>query len=133
MALALDGSDSCIGQARRAATQFLSRAAQERHVGVSPRAVQDTELIVSELVTNVVKYAPGPGLLQLRLTADTVLVEVWDSDPLLPAVRAADPSRIGQHGLEIVTFLARSMTFQPTVVGKRVRVGISLSPAETAS
>ncbi|MGW6523582.1 ATP-binding protein [Streptomyces sp. NPDC054962] len=58
--------------------------------------------MVSELVTNALKYAPGPILLELCINARAVDIVVWDSDPTVPAAQAADPDRIGQHGLEIV-------------------------------
>ncbi|WP_443052678.1 ATP-binding protein [Streptomyces sp. NBC_00299] len=51
-------------------------------VAVSQRAL-DLTLVVSELVTNARKYAPGPVPMHLRLDGDVVDVEVWDSDPVL--------------------------------------------------
>jgi signal transduction histidine kinase len=60
-----------------------------------------TQLVVSELVTHARKYAPGPVLLDLRVTGAVVEVVVWDSNPVLPAAQAADPGRVGPHGLEI--------------------------------
>ncbi|MFJ3623345.1 ATP-binding protein [Streptomyces iakyrus] len=68
-----------------------------------PDRVRDlTQLVVSELVTDARKYAPGPVLMELRLTARLVEVVVSDSEPTVPAARPADPGRIGGHGLEIV-------------------------------
>jgi hypothetical protein len=46
--------------------------------------------VVSELVTNARKYAPGPVLMELRVSGAVVEVVVWDSDPVLPVARAAD-------------------------------------------
>ncbi|MFJ4716407.1 ATP-binding protein [Streptomyces sp. NPDC088785] len=130
VALALDGGAGCIAQARAAAAAFLAEVREQRRTPVSQRAVQDTQLIVSELVTNAVKYAPGPVLLNLRIIEDTVEVEVWDSQPHAPAVHSPDPQRIGQHGLEIVAVLARTLTIRSTVVGKRVSATLDLDPAE---
>jgi anti-sigma regulatory factor (Ser/Thr protein kinase) len=42
-----------------------------------------TQLVVSELVTNACKYAPGPVLLDLHTDGDIVKVSVWDTDPTL--------------------------------------------------
>ncbi|MFJ8826603.1 ATP-binding protein [Streptomyces sp. NPDC102467] len=129
VAISLDGTRGCIAQARQAAARFLAQAREQHQVEVGARAVEDTQLIVSELVTNAVKYAPGPGLLQLRISDGTVQVEVWDSDPMLPTARTANPERVGQHGLEIVTILAHSLTMQPTTVGKRITAALHLNPA----
>jgi anti-sigma regulatory factor (Ser/Thr protein kinase) len=85
-----------------------------------------TQLVVSELVTNARKYAPGPVLMELRVTADTVDVTVWDSDPTVPTARTADPGRIGQHGLEIVAAVTEELSIQQESVGKRITARIAL-------
>ncbi|MDV9177637.1 ATP-binding protein, partial [Streptomyces sp. W16] len=105
--VALDGDGSCIAEARRLAAMFLIRARAEYGLPVSARAMDLTQLVVSELVTNARKYAPGPVLMDLRIVDALVEVEVWDSDPVLPVARAADAQRVGQHGLEIVRAVAR--------------------------
>jgi anti-sigma regulatory factor (Ser/Thr protein kinase) len=57
----------------------------------------DSELFVSELVTNAVKGYGGtrPGAVRLRLSGDSarVLIEVWDADPRAPA-----PKDLGERG-----------------------------------
>lgn len=50
---------------------------------VSERAMGMVELVVSELVTNAYKYAPGPCLLDLEVVDGAVEISVWDSDPTL--------------------------------------------------
>ncbi|GGU22357.1 hypothetical protein GCM10010244_56260 [Streptomyces coeruleorubidus] len=67
------------------------------------------QLVVSELVTNARKYAPGPVLIKLRISGDGVEAVVWDSDPVLLVARAADAGRVGQHGLEIVMAVAQGL------------------------
>ncbi|MEU0221739.1 ATP-binding protein [Streptomyces sp. NPDC006265] len=124
---ALDRDDSCITDARRHAAAFLDRASAEQHLPVSARAKDLTALVVSELVTNTRKYAPGPVLLELRITARAVEVTVWDSDPTMPAARAADPNRVGQHGLEIVKAVAEDFAMQRAPVGKRITARIPLA------
>ncbi|MFF7335294.1 ATP-binding protein [Streptomyces sp. NPDC008150] len=123
---ALDGQGSAIAAARDVAVAFLVKARAEHGVPVSDRTVELTQLVVSELVTNARKYAPGPALLRLRLLPPVVEVAVWDSEPLLPQARAADPARIGQHGLEIVTAVARHVDIQREPVGKRIVVQLDL-------
>jgi anti-sigma regulatory factor (Ser/Thr protein kinase) len=68
-------------------------------IPVSERAMGLAELVVSELVTNAHKYAPGPCLLDLEVGDGTVEISVWDSDPTLPVPQEADPHRVGKHGL----------------------------------
>jgi anti-sigma regulatory factor (Ser/Thr protein kinase) len=85
-----------------------------------------TQLVVSELVTNARKYAPGPVLMDLRIVSDAVEVVVWDCDPVLPVARAADAGRVGQHGLEIVMAVAQGFEAQREPVGKRITARIAL-------
>ncbi|WP_052424943.1 SpoIIE family protein phosphatase [Streptomyces fulvoviolaceus] len=65
-----------------------------------------TELIVSELVTNAVRYAGGP--ISLRLIQDTDLVcEVSDPSNTQPRLRRARTTDEGGRGLFLVAQLAR--------------------------
>ncbi|KAA0941237.1 ATP-binding protein [Streptomyces apricus] len=123
---ALGGDHGCIAEARHHAVDFLTRARTDRQLPVSQRAMDLTQLVVSELVTNARKYAPGPVLMELRVTADTVDVTVWDSDPTVPTARTADPGRIGQHGLEIVAAVTEELSIEPESVGKRITARIAL-------
>lgn len=126
-AMALDGDGADIARARHLAAGFLTRVQAEYGLPVSRRALDLTRLVVSELVTNALKYAPGPLLLDLRILGDLVEVVVWDSDPVLPVARAADAGRVGQHGLEIVMAVAQGFEVQREAVGKRVTVRLALA------
>ncbi|MDO0925286.1 ATP-binding protein [Streptomyces sp. TG1A-8] len=126
LAAALDGEGTPIAEARHLAAGFLARVRTEHALPVSARAMDFTQLVVSELVTNARKYAPGPVLLELRVTGDVVEVAVWDSDPVLPVARAADPGRVGQHGLEIVMAVSQYFEARRERVGKRVTARIAL-------
>ncbi|MGW2787942.1 ATP-binding protein [Streptomyces populi] len=123
----LDSDGSRISQARRLAAGFLTSARDQYGVPVAAAAIEIVQLIVSELVTNARKYAPGPALMRLRILDAVLRVEIWDSSPVTPAAKEADPQRIGQHGLEIVTALALAVTVEPTVVGKRITADIDLT------
>ncbi|MFE5402163.1 ATP-binding protein [Streptomyces sp. NPDC056580] len=125
-AVALDGTGTVIAEARHLAADFLTRVQADHGLPVSQRALDLTQLVVSELVTNALKYAPGPLLLDLRIAGDTVEVVVWDSDPVLPIARAADVGRVGQHGLEIVLAVAQAFEAQREPVGKRITARIAL-------
>lgn len=124
--VALEGDGTTIAQARHLAADFLKRTQVEHGVVVPQRGIDLTQLVVSELVTNARKYAPGPVLMHLRIDGDVVEVEVWDSDPALPMARAADAGRVGQHGLEIVLAVADGFEAQRKPVGKRITARIAL-------
>ncbi|MFD9445600.1 ATP-binding protein [Streptomyces sp. NPDC060006] len=124
--VALDGDGHVIAQARHRAVGFLTRVQAEYGLPVSARAVDLTQLVVSELVTNARKHAPGPMHMELRIAGDVVEVVVRDSDPVLPVARTADAGRVGQHGLEIVTAVTESLEIQREPAGKRITARIAL-------
>ncbi len=63
-----------------------------------------TELVVSELVTNAIRYAEAP--VQLRLIRDrTLICEVSDASGTAPHMRRARPSDEGGRGLLLVAQL----------------------------
>ncbi|MET9934995.1 MULTISPECIES: ATP-binding protein [unclassified Streptomyces] len=123
----LDGGGSCIAEARHHATAFLETARTDHRLPVSARARDLTELVVSELVTNAVKYAPGPVFMELRVTADVVDVVIRDSEPGIPVARTADPGRVGQHGLEIIKAVAEKLFIEQEAAGKRITARIALA------
>ncbi|MDR6974072.1 anti-sigma regulatory factor (Ser/Thr protein kinase) [Streptomyces sp. 3330] len=125
--VALDGKDGCIARARRLTGDFLSRVQSRDGLAVSARAMDLSQLVVSELVTNALRHAPGPVLLQLRIAGAAVEIVVWDSDPALPVPRAPDPTRVGQHGLEIVRAVAEQFDVAQEPVGKRIVARLGLS------
>ncbi|MFJ6393350.1 ATP-binding protein [Streptomyces sp. NPDC091972] len=124
--VALEGDSTSISDARRHAADFLTYVQTVYGLPVSQRAMDVTRLVVSELVTNSLKYAPGPVLLDVRVIGDVVEVVVWDCDPVLPVARAADVGRVGQHGLEIVMAVAQGFEVRREPVGKRITVRLSL-------
>lgn len=129
----LEGGGSRIATARRHAAAFLDRMRAEYGLPVSRRVRESTELVVSELVTNAHKYALGPVLMQLRVGAGGVDVVVWDSNPAVPVVRAADPGRVGHHGLEIIKKVAEKLFVEREPVGKRVTACLALADAPSTA
>jgi anti-sigma regulatory factor (Ser/Thr protein kinase) len=125
-AVALEGDAYCIAEARHLSADFLAEAQSEHGLPVTARAMDLTQLVVSELVTNAMKYAPGPVLLDLRIVGGTLEVSVWDSDPVLPVAKATDPGRVGQHGLEIVMAVCEDFEVRKEPVGKHVTARIAL-------
>ncbi|CAM5490078.1 hypothetical protein SANTM175S_00211 [Streptomyces antimycoticus] len=67
--------------------------------------VDTTELLVSELVTNALRY--GEGEIRLRLLLDRTLVgQVWDSGLVQPRRRRARDTDEGGRGLQLVGLLS---------------------------
>nr|MDT0523638.1 ATP-binding protein [Streptomyces sp. DSM 41633] len=76
-----------------------------------------TELIVSELVTNAIRYASGP--VRLRLLLQSVLTcEVSDASSTTPRLRHARTTDEGGRGLFLVAQLARRWGTRYTHRGK---------------
>ncbi|MFF7074890.1 ATP-binding protein [Streptomyces pseudovenezuelae] len=116
-----------IAEARDLARSFLTDVQAVHGLPVSERAMGMVQLVVSELVTNARKYAPGPCLLTLEISDGAIEVTVWDSEPVLPTARATDPDRVGQHGLEIVMAVSRSIEVHREPVGKRIKATVVLA------
>ncbi|MBV2357682.1 serine/threonine-protein phosphatase [Streptomyces sp. J2-1] len=95
----LDPDDSAPGQARRLARAELSRW------GLDDLS-DSVELLVSEVVTNAVRYSTRPVTLRL-LRTDVLRCEVGDDVPQLPRLRQARATDEGGRGLYLVNRLAR--------------------------
>ncbi|MFI8266621.1 ATP-binding protein [Streptomyces sp. NPDC085665] len=121
-----EGSEP-IAEARRLIRSFLTAAHTVHGVSVSERALALAELVVTELVTNTRKYAPGPSLLILEIDGGCVHVAVWDSNTALPAILPPDPTRVGQHGLEIITAFVQTFRIDREPVGNRITAAIPLT------
>ncbi|MFD4528307.1 ATP-binding protein [Streptomyces sp. NPDC058470] len=124
---AYEGSPADIAQARGLARDFLDRIQSVHGLPVSGRAMGMVQLVVSELLTNAIKHAPGPCLLDLELAEGSINVTVWDSAPVLPVARAADRGRVGQHGLEIVMAVCQGFEVHREPVGKRTTASVMLA------
>ncbi|WP_235437845.1 ATP-binding protein [Kitasatospora griseola] len=85
------------------------------------------QLVVSELVTNARKYAPGPCLLELTITDSIGEISVWDSEPSVPMAQVPDPARIGRHGLESVLAVSLRFEILREIAGRRVTATIALA------
>ncbi|MFF4212414.1 SpoIIE family protein phosphatase [Streptomyces sp. NPDC001796] len=99
--------------------------------GVDEETAYTTEMIVSELVTNAVRYGTPP--VQLQLIKDrTLTCEVHDGNSLAPRLRHAKTIDEGGRGLFIIAQLAQNWGVRYTLDGKTVWAEQSLSPATTA-
>ncbi len=115
-----------IAAARDFTAQFLEQAQQTVGARLTERVAQDAKLVVSELVTNASKYAPGPCELRLELAAEGIDVTVRDSNPSVPRPASQDPGRVGRHGLEIAAALSQWMFTRRHSGGKSVHARIAL-------
>ncbi|GAA1063305.1 hypothetical protein GCM10009574_009160 [Streptomyces asiaticus] len=95
----LDPKAQTAGQARRLARRALARWDLDD-------LTDAVELLVSEVVTNAVRYAERPITLRL-LRTDVLRCEVGDDVPQLPRLRQARPSDEGGRGLYLVNRMAR--------------------------
>lgn len=81
--------------------------------------VDTVELLVSELVTNALRY--GEGEIRLRLLRDRSLVcEVWDAGLVQPRRRRARDTDEGGRGLQLVGLLSAGWGSRRTPRGKTV-------------
>ncbi|MEU0288698.1 SpoIIE family protein phosphatase [Streptomyces sp. NPDC052492] len=92
--------------------------------------VDTTELLVSELVTNALRY--GEGEIRLRLLLDRTLVcEVWDSGLVQPRRRRARDTDEGGRGLQLVGLLSAAWGSRRTPRGKTVWFELPLPGTDT--
>ncbi|MFD5429689.1 SpoIIE family protein phosphatase [Streptomyces sp. NPDC127084] len=95
----LEPEERAPGRARRLARRALARWGLEE-------LSDSVELLVSEVVTNAVRYAERPVTLRL-LRTDVLRCEVGDDSPQLPRQRRARDTDEGGRGLFLVNRLAR--------------------------
>ncbi|MFJ1545259.1 SpoIIE family protein phosphatase [Streptomyces sp. NPDC088246] len=94
--------------------------------------VDTTELLVSELVTNALRY--GEGEIRLRLLRDRTLVcEVWDAGLVQPRRRRARDTDEGGRGLQLVGLLSVAWGSRRTPRGKTVWFELALPDGEPAA
>ncbi|MFD3492885.1 SpoIIE family protein phosphatase [Streptomyces sp. NPDC058690] len=122
---ALDDQPESVGQARARTRRRLATW------GVDDETAYTTELIVSELVTNAIRYGAPP--VQLRLIKDrTLTCEVHDGSPSAPHVRHARTVDEGGRGLFISAQLSEDwgVRYTSDIGGKTVWTEQPL-PAQT--
>ncbi|WP_338896282.1 SpoIIE family protein phosphatase [Streptomyces sp. TG1A-60] len=91
--------------------------------------VDTAELLVSELVTNALRY--GEGEIRLRLLLDRTLVcEVWDAGLVQPRRRRARDTDEGGRGLQLVGLLSAAWGSRRTPRGKTVWFELPLPGGE---
>jgi anti-sigma regulatory factor (Ser/Thr protein kinase) len=92
-------------------------------------AVQDTQLVVSELIGNAYQHAPGHDTVELEvlLHEGTVTIRVSDGSALRPMMRAASEDDSTGRGLMIVEALSQRWGYEDHEGGKQVWAEIRTS------
>ncbi|MFE9256142.1 ATP-binding protein [Streptomyces sp. NPDC006879] len=99
-------------------------------VTAASEAIQTAELVVSELVTNAVRYAGHqPISFVIQFCAAALRVEVSDASRTLPKPALPDEDSEGGRGLFLVGVLADRFGTTPTDSGKCCWAEIDLAAA----
>ncbi|WP_327287275.1 ATP-binding protein [Streptomyces sp. NBC_01198] len=122
------GEPGDIAAARHLASELFRRSTRAG-ITVAAQALAEVQLVVSEMVTNAVKFTAGPCRLDLRVADGVVEITVSDTSEQMVAALAPDPARVGRHGMEIVTALCGGFEVTVTPEGKRISAQLALRPA----
>ncbi|MFE3828411.1 ATP-binding protein [Streptomyces sp. NPDC059092] len=117
--LLLVGAPESVRAARRYVREFVAYHLPD----TGETCVDDLQLVVSELVTNAVRYGTEPGdsvLVVLAVTDTCVRVEVRDPVRRRPRFRVASQERDRGRGLLIVEALAECWGVADRPFGKAV-------------
>ncbi|MFD5557760.1 SpoIIE family protein phosphatase [Streptomyces sp. NPDC127068] len=120
----LEPDEKAPSRARRLARVALARWGLEE-------LSDSVELLVSEVVTNAVRYASRPVTLRL-LRTDVLRCEVGDDVPQLPRLRQARATDEGGRGLYLVNKLARRWGATRLSTGKVVWFELNRNPGPQA-
>ncbi|AXG80039.1 ATP-binding SpoIIE family protein phosphatase [Streptomyces paludis] len=121
----LDPEDAAPGRARRLARRALALWDLEE-------LSDSVELLISEVVTNAVRYAERPVTLRL-LRTDVLRCEVGDDSPQLPRQRRARDTDENGRGLFLVNRLARRWGATRLSSGKVVWFELTTRPPAVVS
>lgn len=88
-------------------------------------------LVISELVTNSVRYAKPPIELKLRKGRRHLVVEISDGEAMIPQERELSAEAEGGRGLHIIASLAEHWGTRPTGAGKSVWAALRLPDASS--
>lgn len=128
-----DARPGSVGTARDAAERFLGALSATRPPA-DARAAGDIVLVVSELVTNVVRHTAGPGTLVMAYREGLVRVVVRDTGtawgPSLRQVVRLDGR--GGLGWPLVQALADDVAVVPLTDGKEIHADMPWATEEGA-
>ncbi|MFD5944883.1 ATP-binding protein [Streptomyces collinus] len=122
-----DGA-ACAVEARRALRAFLAYVPCTGRTPVPAPLAIDAELVVSELVTNAIRHAPGPCGMVLRLSDEGLAITVWDTSAEQPVVKERDGQRFGGHGMHVVHTVSADVAVAPLGAGKQITAYLRTAP-----
>jgi anti-sigma regulatory factor (Ser/Thr protein kinase) len=105
-------------QARTAVEQWAHEAGAER-------LCDDLVLIVSELVTNAVRYGAPPVRVEVQADPSTVTIAVVDGDPAPPVRRDAPEDAESGRGMLLIELVAAEHGVRSDPPGKAVWAAFS--------
>ncbi len=122
----LTGRPGTLGLARGHARAFLEAGTP----APATSALQDALVVVAELVSNAVRHAPGPCVLELSQDGELLRVSVSDTSSSPPVPRPADlTAGGGGFGWHLLHSLADRVEVHPHGgPGKTVTAVLSLRP-----
>jgi anti-sigma regulatory factor (Ser/Thr protein kinase) len=109
----LDGSMHSPAAARALAADVVADQQLET-------VADDLALVVSELVTNAIRYAQPPVEIEIETSDRAVTVAVADGSPGRPQPRDADEDAEGGRGLTLIDLVAAETGVRPKPPGKTV-------------
>jgi anti-sigma regulatory factor (Ser/Thr protein kinase) len=83
-------------------------------------AIEDAELLVSELVTNAILHARSPATVRIDRDAPRLRVAVCDTSPAPPRLRDYGPDAVTGRGMLLVDRIARRWGVELSGNGKCV-------------
>jgi anti-sigma regulatory factor (Ser/Thr protein kinase) len=106
---------------QRSDSAVLRHAVQRRLAAwQTDEQVDDTLLVITELMQNVIQHTGDGGEVTLIRRPDLVRIEVSDSSEQLPQVYRPDPRRVGGRGMLVVSAMSRTWGSRRTADGKTV-------------
>jgi anti-sigma regulatory factor (Ser/Thr protein kinase) len=116
----LPNHPAAVAEARDRAERALTDWGLEQHAF-------PTTLVVSELVTNAVRYSDGPIGVRLILDGSVVVCEVTDDSSTAPHLRHAEEVDEGGRGLYLTWQVSRRWGTRPEPRGKTIWAEVALS------
>ncbi|MHA6757371.1 ATP-binding protein [Streptacidiphilus sp. PAMC 29251] len=119
----LAGTSGSTTAARHHTEGFLAQL----HPPLVPVTAQDAVLVVSELVANAVRHAPGPCALDLLHQGHHLVIAVTDTSSVVPVAREPDlVNGTGGFGMHLLDRLAADTTVRTHRDGKTVTVTLNI-------
>ncbi|MER5472033.1 SpoIIE family protein phosphatase [Streptomyces sp. NPDC002935] len=116
----LPNHPTAVAEARGRAERALAAWGLEQHAFT-------VTLVISELVTNAVRYSEGPIEVRLILEGPVIVCEVTDDSSTAPHLRHAEEVDEGGRGLYLTWQVSRRWGTRPEARGKTIWAEVALS------